>query len=240
MAEAVAEVLAVAGRVDDRRARPRRPRGPSGPGRTAASAASWARSTSVVDLASRGSTSLAGRERARAVRAVAVELRAPVDRHERARAGSRRRAARRAAARRARRAATIGGNDDRLGAQRRIVELEVERDLALGAAREPARPARSASASSASSAAARMRVDLVGVLDGAQPLDQPRRPATSSTPSRSSRAELARGRATRQVRVVEAEPQRRPRRAAPGDAPRAGRCDDLARPRRRRAARRTA
>ena len=175
---------------------------PVGPGRTAASAASWALQHEVVDLAV-ARVDLARGEGARAVAGVAVELGAPVDHAQRARRdldvarhGVRQRAVR------------AGGDDrrerGRLGAHAAHRELEVERDVALRAARQAAledlverlvgEPGGGADA-----------VELAGVLDHAQLLDEPgggdELDALSREPGELGVVLDA------QVGVVEAEPQ---------------------------------
>ena len=115
----------------------------------------------LVDLAV-ARVELAGGEGARAVRAVAVELRAPVDDHERARPGSDVARRRRAAARRARRRRRSAGTTRPAAPSRRIVNsrssatsrsVRPDEPALEHLGRAPRRPARAAARMRSSSSA---------------------------------------------------------------------------------------
>ena len=171
VAEAVAEVLAVAGGGDDL-ARDGVDLAPAGAGAHRGQRGLLSAEHQLVDLAV-ARVELAGRVGARAVRGVAVELGAPVDRDQRA--GRDRDVARDGVRQRA----VLAGGDDRrerrgLGAGLAHRDLEVERDVALGAADQAAAQDLGQRGVGELRRGADL-VELAGVLDRAQLLDERRR-----------------------------------------------------------------
>ena len=200
VAEAVAEVLALPGRLDqvacDRvdlfAVRPRPDRGER---------LFLGGEDELVDLPRARGDPLSGRVRARAVRAVALVQRAPVDRDQHVLTDL-------ACARRGvRQGAVRAGGDDRgkaraLGAEAAHAQLQLDRDVALGATDETGferfpqglvgQPGRGADA-----------VDLTGVLDRPQPLD--RAGAGNELPLRAEQLDQARVLLDGEACVVEAQ-----------------------------------
>ena len=169
VAEAVAEVLAVARRVDHV-ARDRVHGGAVGAGADGVQRGQLRLQAQLVGGGQLGRQLALGGERPRAVRAVAVEHAADVDRDERAGLDHARRAARRAAARRAVPEATIESNDGPSRPASWNSSSTLPRDLALGAPDQPLRGERVVDALEHGRRPAH-RSDLVRILDRAQRLD---------------------------------------------------------------------
>ena len=118
-------------------------------------------------------------------------------------------------------AATIGGKRRASAPRRRMRELEVERDVALGAPHQAAPEDLASAPASASCAAARIASISPASLTARSSSTRPPGGDELDAVGAAARAG-ARARLTDMLRVVEAEPQRRPR-AAVRAAPAAGR-----------------
>ena len=189
VAQPVAEVLGVAGGVDDR-AGDGVDLAPGGAGAHGRQRRLLSLEDELVDLAV-ARVEVTRRVGARAVGGVAVELRAPVDDDQRARRDLAPRAAWRAGAPRARPRRRSAGRRRPAPPCGACVN---SRSSATSRSVRPTspRPRTSVSASSASRAAARMRLELVGVLDRAQ-RPRSRRPRARARSRRAACRSAARG-----------------------------------------------